>query len=164
MSECINIIVGVVSAIAASASSIFAAVELRRSRKLQNELNISHKKSETLKAFEVFQTSVLDHFVVVTKEELQTNIDFIDENIDCRKAYDNTRALMARCEHFAAAINEDVYDFELVDKLGGIHIYYLYKKLMPTIEFARNRANTHNIYTEFEKLFKRFESKYKTKN
>lgn len=68
------------------------------------------------------------------------------------EAYDDCRTLIARCEHFSVGVNSGVYDIDLVNDVGGMHLIYLYQKVLPVIEEARSYPGGEDAYKEFEKM------------
>lgn len=160
--DCFEIIVEVLAAVSACVSAIFAAVELHRSRKANEKSLVRERKEATIEAFNELQKDVLDFFVDTKPENYKTIVECID-NDDCKKAYNDTKALIARLEHFAVGINENIFDFEVFDKLGGIHIMYLYEKVLPVIRKA-NSAPGEEVYSEFTKLYERLNQTHKTQH
>lgn len=158
--DLIAIIVDSIAAIAASASAIFAAKELKQSRITQKNIEEQNRKKATIDAFNELQEQVLDKFVSFKHEDAQIFVEYQKAYPNVKDAYNDTKALIARCEHFAVGVNEKVYDFDVVDKLGGIHLVCLFKKIRPVILFARKHSSDKNIYGEFEKMVKSLNIKY----
>lgn len=154
-----EIIVEVIAAVAAAVSAVFAAVELHRSRKANEKSLIRERKEATIEAFNELQKDVLDFFVDTNTDNYEMMIKYYKDS-DCKKAYNDTKALIARLEHFAVGINENIFDFEVFDKLGGIHIMYLYEKVLPIIRKA-NSAPGEEVYSEFTKLYERLTQTHK---
>ena len=112
------------------------------------------KKCDTIEAFSNLQNEVLDKLASFTKNEITDTVEnrFKPEY---KEIYAGYRVLIARCEHFAVGINEKVYDFKVFDKLGGLHIIYLYKKIEPIIKASREVSKEEKPYEEFERLYNR---------
>lgn len=144
-------IITFISAIASVFATIFAAVELRRSRKANEERKNRERKEATIRAYNNLQNQVLDNLVSVSHEEVDDLIKNIDRD-EFKKIYMDYKALIARCEHFAVGINEKIYDFEVLYELSGEHLVYLYKKVKPIIIYARNNCNNSTPFHEFEKM------------
>ena len=108
---------------------------------------------DTIEAYRTLQTDVLDKFVSYPKEEVLNLLDNLDEP-EFRKAYDDCRAMIAKCEHFAVGVNNKIYDFDTMDKLGGVHLIYLFDKLKPVIDNTRKNQNRNEVlyYSAFEKM------------
>ncbi|MBO5555751.1 MAG: hypothetical protein J5927_01065 [Oscillospiraceae bacterium] len=65
------------------------------------------------------------------------------------------RTLIARIEHFAVGDHEEIYDFDTVNKLAAEHLVFLYHKLVPIINAARESSTRGSAYVEFETLTQR---------
>lgn len=142
-----------ISAIATTGATIIAAVELNRSRKSQEKTEDNNRKTATIEAFNILQNDVLDKLVFCKNHDVTNAVENKD-NREFKQLYDNYRIQIARCEHFAVGVNNNIFDFDTVDKLGGVHLYYLYKKVEPVIESAReNQSNSSTpYYSQFEEL------------
>lgn len=118
------------------------------------------KRKATIEAINLLQNEVLDKFVSVNKD----NAILIVENLDkknCKEAYNDYRALIARLDHFAIGVNKHIYDFCVVNNLVGIHFIYLYKKLIPIIDEANKNEKQLTHYCNFVKLVKKLDCKRK---
>ena len=144
-------VLSTISALAAAISAIIAAFELHRSKKLQKEFNERERKQATISAFELLQEKALTNLVTFKKKDSEVIVDNLNDS-KMKEAYDDCRALIAYCEHFAVGVNEGIYDFGTADKLGGLHLIFLYKNVEPIITQARKRTNNECPYCEFEKL------------
>ena len=61
--------------------------------------------------------------------------------------------MLARCEHFAIGVKEEIYDKHTVQELGGVHLYYTYKNIKPIIDKNReSRPDRAENYKAFEEL------------
>ena len=159
-SEFVSNIISFVSAIASVFATVFAAVELSRSRKANEKREARERKEATINAYNVLQSQVLDNLVSIRPQEVRDVI----ENIDCkeyRNIYDDYKALIARCEHFAVGVNEGIYDFDVLYALSGEHLIFLYKKVHPVIMQARENCSNSVPFQGFEKLVQRLERKNK---
>ena len=81
------------------------------------------RKQATLEAFNLLQTQVLDEL------NSQKPGEFIKIAANRRKSefkpqYDHCRTLIARIEHFAVGVHEEIYDFDTVNKLAAEHLLY----------------------------------------
>ena len=143
----------VISSLAALGATIIAAAELRNSRKYQQKTEDNNRKTATIDAFNILQEQVLDKFVSYSKTDVWNLINNIDEP-KIKKAYDDCRAMIAKIEHFAVGVNCGVYDIDITNRLGGVHLIYLFYKLEPVINYTRNiQSDTENpFYCEFENL------------
>ena len=114
---------------------------------------IRQRRIDTIEAYRTLQTDVLDKFVSYPKKEVLKLVENLDQE-KVRKAYDDCRAMIAKCEHFAVGVNNRIYDFDTVDKLGGVHLIYLFDKLFPVIENTRSNQENNETpyYSEFEKM------------
>ena len=112
------------------------------------------KKCDTIEAFSKLQNEVLDNLASFSKAEIE---DAVKNRFkpEYKEIYADYRVLVARCEHFAVGLNENVYDFIVFDKLGGLHIIYLYQKIKPIIKASREASKEEKPYEEFEKLYNR---------
>ncbi|MBR4720710.1 MAG: DUF4760 domain-containing protein [Clostridia bacterium] len=156
------IIIEIITALAAAISAIIAAYALIQTKKYQKEIKERERKQATIDAYRKLQEDVLDKLVLCSKDEVKNVIENLDMH-SCEEAYNDYRALIARCEHFAVGINVGIYDFEVFDKLGGLHIIYLYEKVKPMIMEVRKRIKTEVPYIEFEKLYKTLKEKHQLK-
>ena len=112
------------------------------------------RKQATLEAFNLLQTQVLDEL------NSQKPGEFIKIAANRRKSefkpqYDHCRTLIARIEHFAVGVHEEIYDFDTVNKLAAEHLVFLYPKLVPIINAARESSTRGSAYVEFETLTQR---------
>ena len=115
------------------------------------------RKQATLDAFNELQAQVLDELAEYTP----TAIRVIAENRrkkDTKQQYHHCKTLIARIEHFAIGIEEKIYDYKTADKLAAEHLIYLYNKVSPIIEAARESAKGKNTYIHFEKLVDRLQA------
>lgn len=115
------------------------------------------RKHATLDAFNTLQEQVLDELAGFRPNELQ----LIAENRrkkDTKPQYNHCKTLIARIEHFAIGIEEQIYDYETVNKLAAEHLIYLYRNLNPLILAVREYATGVNTYIHFEELVKRLRS------
>ncbi len=137
-------------AIAAVISAVFAFATLFNTIVIQRKTAAENKKNNTISAYNRLQDKVLDYMAKYPKEQVEILVDDRDYEPEIKEAYDAYRTLIARCEHFAVGVNTGVYDIDLVDDLGGKHLIYLYKKVLPVIDEAR--AYDEDAYKEFEKM------------
>lgn len=121
--------ISLVIAIGTCLSAFAAFCALRNSIKVQKRTSAENKQRITIEAFNRMQDQVFDKLVSCSKEQIMYLVDDMDYAPRIKEACDDTRALIARCEHFAVGVNNDVYDFDLVQKLGGTHIVYVYDKV-----------------------------------
>ena len=143
------------TAIASIITAMAAFGALFNSIRIQKQTAIENKQRITIEAFNRLQDKVLDKLVSFNNIDACILLDDKDYNPKVKDAYDGCRTLIAKCEHFAVGVNNDVYDIDLVNSLGGMHLVYLYNKILPIIENARQYDE--NSYIEFEKLVKRLE-------
>lgn len=137
-----------------AAGTFFAGWELYSNRKESKRQHDIDRKLRTFEAINALQEQVLDELASKTKSEFSV----IAEN--CRKAegkqeYAHYKTLVARIDHFALAVNSGIYDIVIVQRLAGIHLVYLYDKLLPIIETARKNASDVPCYTEIENMVDR---------
>lgn len=149
-----------ITAIAAFFSAVFAAVQIGISVKNQEIARVEDRKLRTFAAYSELQTNVLDKLVSFTKTEIRELVNVLNECDeygfqvvdDARIAYDDYRALIAKCEHFAIGVNERIYDIRIVEELGGVHLIGLFNKVKPIIDRTRSRSNVDLPYSNFEKM------------
>ena len=156
MNELVTEIATIITAIAAAASAIIAAVALRKTKQSQEQMAVDARRAATIIAFNRLQDEVLDKMVSYHPEDVRTLIEYKDDQM--REAYDDCRALIAKCEHFSVGVNSGVYDFDITNRLGGTHLIYLYGKIEPVIEEARSGAKEGIPFHEFEQLVDRLAS------
>ena len=139
-------IIALVALIVSIVSGIISLINYYKSQ-------IRQRRIDTIEAYRTLQTDVLDKFVSYPKKEVLKLVENLDQK-EIRIAYDDCRAMIAKCEHFAVGVNNKIYDFDTVDKLGGVHLIYLFDKLLPVIENTRlNQENNETpYYSEFEKM------------
>lgn len=150
----IEVVLMSISAIAAAISAILSAVAINRNRKLQESIKTDNKNKLTIDAINQLQTEVLDKLAIINKKDVIFAVEEKD-NPEVKKVYDNFRTFLARLEHFSIAVNENVYDFILVDKFIGVHLIYLYKKLEPITDTANKYSKDKDYYSQYKKLVKR---------
>lgn len=160
--ELLSNIISAVSAIASVFATVFAAVELRRSRKANEEIKDRERKEATILAYNNLQNQVLDKLVSFSVEEIEDLVENIDRD-EFKKIYMDYKTLIARCEHFAVGINEKIYDFEVLYELSGEHLVFLYKKVKPIINYARKNCVNSIPFHEFEEMVNNLEKMNKSK-
>ena len=141
------------SIIVAVISAIFSAVTYIKTF-------LYERRKATIECFNVLQNEVLDKFVSIKEQNAKTIIENLD-NEQCRQAYGDYRALIARLEHFAVGVNKRIYDFKVVDKIAGIHLVRLYTKIKPIIDKVNEKEQSVNHYCNFVKLVKKLNRKYR---
>lgn len=149
----------VLSSVAASVSAIISAFALVYTYKSNKTAHKNERKSSTITAYRILQDEVLDKLVDYKKADFDLVIENIDDNTDCKTAYNDTRTLLARCECFSVAVLEGIYDFDILYKISGKHLLVIYRKVKPIIELARERGKTELPYSSFEKLCKKIRDK-----
>ena len=159
--EWFTAITTILTVIVAAVSAIVAAVELYRSKKVQERVGELNKKNLTIESFNRLQEQAIDHLVVCSKAEIEATVEDIDEQ-ECKEAYEHYRAYIAKIEHFAVGVNEDIYDFETVNKLAGAYLIRLFYNVKSVIDKTREEDRDGLMYyTEFEKLKGRLEESNK---
>ena len=118
------------------------------------------KRKVTIENFNILQNEVLDKFLCVNNKNAKTIITNID-NAQCKDAYNDYRALIARLEQFAVGVNKRIYDFKVVDIIAGNHLIYLYIKIKPIIDKANEREEKTVHYCNFVELVEKLNSKHK---
>ena len=154
MVDIITIAIAAVAAVASAASAILSYKQMKTSLKEENDRELSAKKERTIEAYTRFQIDVLDKLRMKKKKNVIEAVE-LKAVPEYRDFYDGYRALIAKCEHFAVGLFEEVYDFEMFDKLGGEHVMYLFEKVYPVIEEARKAPTDVLPYTEFERLYEK---------
>ena len=137
-------------AIAAVVSATLAFASLVNTVIIQRKTAAENKKNNTIRAYNRLQDQVLDYMTKYPKEQVEILVDDMDYEPEIREAYDACRTLIARCEHFSVGVNSGVYDIDLVNDLGGKHLIYLYQKVLPIIDEARD--HDEEAYKEFERM------------
>lgn len=145
-------VIAFISSCAAIISALFAGIQLSRTRKTQEEMLIREKKKDTIEAFNKLQTQVFDKLNEYSKQEIEE----IASGSDWKK-YAEIKKLIAKCEHFAVGVEEETYDFHMVERLSGNYIYYAYEKVYLIIKKTREGKGkpNKNYYNDFEKLHDR---------
>ena len=152
-------VISVVSVLISLIATVFAAFGLLQSKKY-NKLSLDRQRKEaTIHAYQILQEQVLDKLVIISEEEIQKVIVYKIESKEFLEIYNEYRALIARCEHFAVGVNNGIYDFEVLFELSNIHLVSLYKKLEPIILCARRSIDGKSAYKNFEMLVKRIEKR-----
>ena len=108
---------------------------------------IRNRRQATLDAFNVFQAQVLDELRLYTKGDIT---EIAKEPRSTK--YKDLSTLLARCDHFAVGVNQEIYDMETVRRLGGEHIRVIFGKMQPLIQKKRCYMNDKKRYCEFEQL------------
>ena len=155
-------ILAVISAFAAAGSALFAGGQLLDTKRVEKQRLIHEKQKDTIDAFSKLQEEVLDKLA----SDSNQNVKLIVENFNqpkCKEAYDDYRVLIARLEHFSVAVNSGIYDFDVLDRLGGEHIAFLYKKVKPVIDKANSFSYDKKYYCEFTELAEKLNEKHKNK-
>ena len=140
----------------ASLITAFAALgALINSIRIQKQTAKENKQRLTIEAFNRLQDQVLDKMVSFNNCDACILLDDKYYDPKVKDAYDGCRTMIAKCEHFAVGVNNNVYDIDLVNSLGGMHLVYLYDNFLPIIENARLYDETS--YIEFEKMVNKLE-------
>ena len=108
---------------------------------------VRERRQDTLDAFNVLQSQVLDELRQYDKGDIEK---ISKNNHDPR--YKELSSLLARCEHFSVGVNQKIYDLETVRRLGGEHIVRIYTDFLPLINTKRKYKNNLERYREFETL------------
>lgn len=108
---------------------------------------VRERRQDTLDAFNVLQSQVLDELIKYKKNAIE---EIAKHNTS--EEYKKLSTLLARCNHFAVGVNQKIYDLETVRRLGGEHIVRIYKEFLPLIEKKRKYQNNPRRYQEFETL------------
>ena len=156
--ELISNVISFISAFAGVVAAIIAAIELNRSRKANEERAIRERNEATINAYNNLQNQVLDKLVLIRPDEVGMVIENI-HTAEFKDAYNDYKALIARCEHFAVGINEHIYDFDVLYELSGEHFVYLYKKVKPIIMYARKNCTNSVPFHEFEEMIMKLEKR-----
>lgn len=117
------------------------------------------RKQATLDAFNILQSQVLDKLNHHHRSEFEVVAQNCQKE-EHKERFNEFRGLIARCEHFAVGVNEEIYDFAVVDKLAAAHFIFLYEKVKPIITVARSRPNAEKYYGEFEHLVSRLRERH----
>lgn len=140
-----------ISLLIALSSTICSIRALRKSEKHQKEMQIQAKKQATIDAFYKIQKDVLDHLVSVEPDNANIIVNNIEDE-GCEEAYGSYRAFLAKLEHFSVGVIEGVYDFEIVDKLAGVHLLYVKKTVQDIIDEENSSFSKPIYYENFRKL------------
>ena len=105
------------------------------------------RRQATLDAFNVLQCQVLDPLSGYTKGTIAE----IAKNPRSPE-YKELSKLLARCEHFAVGVNQEIYDLETVRRLAGEYLIVIYGNLEPLIQKKREILKNEARYKEFEQL------------
>ena len=115
------------------------------------------RKQATLDAFNELQAQVLDELAKYSPNAIRMIADDRRKK-ETKPKYNQLKTLIARIEHFAIGIEEKIYDFKTADKLAAEHLIYLYNKVSPIIQAARESAKGKNTYIHFEMLVNRLQA------
>ena len=144
-----------VSAVSAALSAIISLIALTVSINNQKKIKAEEKKQLTIEAFNQLQEQVLDKLASVDRENAELIVENRYKGNDFKQAYNDYKTLIARLEHFAIGVNEGVYDFDIVNKLAGEHLVFLYPKIEPIIDEANKSSADNKYYQEYRKLCNR---------
>lgn len=150
-----------ISSIATAASAIFAAIALLHTCKSARRTEENERKSRTIEAYMKLQQEVLDPLVHFSKKDAELIVENMNENEKSKDAYDDARTMLARCECFAVALQEEVYDFRILYEISGNHLQHVYKKIEPILIAVRGRAGDEKPYEAFENLCDRIDQEYR---
>ena len=149
------------STIASWVAALAAVGALFWSVYTQNIMQKNEAKRATIEAFNKLQNEVLDKLVKVDIENAEIIAEARDDNEECRQAYNDYKALIARLEHFSVGIEQGAYDLEVVDKLAGEHLVYLLPKIEPIIDAANEHARTDKYYQSYVELVRQLEERHR---
>lgn len=149
----IEFIIPMVSAIIALISTIISALALYYSNRHQKEMRIQACKQSTIEAFNKIQNEVLDKLIDVPADNAKLMVRNLYKK-ECKESYNAYKVMIARLEHFAVGIDEGVYDKEIVEKLAGSHLIFLYDKIEPIIKKANENSDNNMYYCHFTNLIK----------
>lgn len=157
--ETISGYVSFIISIIAIGLSIYSAVH---SRRMEKENKYHNRRLLTLSAFNQLQAEVLDKIILCTSEEIDDVVENHFNDDDLGELYDLYRTQIARLEHFALGVNEELYDYDTFNKLAGLHMIFAIEKIMPIIIEVRNDVTTDDTaYCEVEKLYERLKKDHK---
>ncbi len=148
----INDVVSIVSVLISLVATVFAAVGLTQSKKYNKLCLERQRKEATIYAYQTLQEQVLDNLVKIDSKEIFDIVECMDDSIEFTEIYNEYRPLIARCEHFAVGVNNNIYDFSVLLELSGIHLVNLYAKLKPIILCSRKADDGKHAFKNFERL------------
>ena len=64
-------------------------------------------------------------------------------------------AILSAFERFSVGVNARVFDFDLINRMAGSYLIFLYSRFSPYIEKIRKDASRTRSYEEFEHLVSR---------
>ena len=139
------------------ASFIIAIISAALSVIIYIHTVIYDRRKATIEAINLLQNEVLDKFVSITKENAKVIVENLDD-VKCKEAYNDYRALIARLEHFAVGVKKHVYSYNVVKALLGNHFIHLYSKVALIINEANKSEKSTKHYCNFEKLVKKIKN------
>lgn len=139
-------IVSMIADIATAVSAVIAVFTIITNARVRKKDTQRKKKQATLEAVNVLQNEVLDKITFYT----DSRIEEIAKDKRSEE-FKTVAAMLARCEHFAVGVYEDIYDYSTVQALFKDHLVYQYKKLKPIIDTKR-KGHSDKYYSSFEKL------------
>lgn len=132
--------------------SIFTFIvnlKIEKAKDFQNRVNL------TISEFERLQKEVFDQLNQCTNRDIANVITHYKADDCYRDLYNLYRSQIAKCEHFAVGVNSNVFVFDIVDRMAGKYIIFLFEKVEPIIQESRANSYDKKIYCEFESLYKR---------
>lgn len=147
--------------LASCVTALVAVTTLFWSVNTQNKMRKDEVKRAIIEAFNRLQSEVLDKLVLVDKVNAKVIADAREDNEAYRQAYNDYKTLIARLEHFAVGVEKGAYDLDVVDRLAGDHLIYLYPKVEPIIAATNDQVQTEKYYQSYSKLVKKLEQRHR---
>lgn len=116
------------------------------------------KKQATIEYFESMTTKHFESQAIFNDKMNRADIDIerLEYNPELLK---EATSILAAFERLSVGVNTNVFDFDILDRMAGSYLIYLYARFTPYIEKIRRDATRQKSYTEFEQLVQRIKRK-----
>lgn len=109
------------------------------------------RKQATIEYFEAMTNKLFEVQAKFNDKISALNIEIYMLDTDPSLLKDATEILSA-FERLSVGVNAKIFDFDILDRMCGSYLIFLYSRFSPYIEKIRKDASRINSYKEFENL------------
>ena len=115
------------------------------------------KKQGTIEYFEEITFKYFNTQALFNAKMSKCELDFSDleKNPDLLK---DAKAVLSAFERLSVGVNTGVYDFDILNRMAGSYLVYMFNRFSPYIEQIRTDASRQKSYTEFELLVQKIKN------
>ena len=115
------------------------------------------RKQATIEYFETMTSSLFETQAIFNDKlsQLNMNIADLESHPELLKG---ATAVLSAFERLCVGVNTGVFDFDMLDRMAGSYLIFLYSRFTPYIEKIRKDASRTNSYKEFERVVSRIKN------